>query len=284
MNCFTAQAKDPSAPPPSKRREFRLCPAYFFAPNMPDENIHAINEINEQPPDSGEDMSRLSRCGDVVATDSEDLVANADMNEPHGNCSQHQNGVSSEVSRSNQSKRSRAVLAPMDVRQTFQAPAQVPSQPQLLKKITFELLKQPKEDQENYCFMGRPGRIPSNQYYIRQHKRAGLKLTRRCAHERTRRHTVQKARRSYLAERRSTIQSIIRGVSHVKSCSGCSRMLCRSTRTLIRRCEQHVQTCPVLDCSTCTSCKIARMVQVAWQAAENNRIKPPTQKCRVCVD
>jgi len=268
---------------------------------MPDENINIIDELDDQPPERGEDTTLrvalgrppLPQRGAVVTTDPEESRANPHRNERRGASALHEVGLSLELQHfgqpqlhhSNRSNSNRTVLAPINLAQTFQAAAIAPNQPSFSKDFIFKLVKQsPKEGQENYPFAGQPGRIHSKRYCIRQQKRTGLKLTRHSARGRTRRRTVQKVRNVNLAERRSTMQSIIRGVSHVKSCSGCSRMLCRSTHTLIRRCAQHVQTCPLLDCSACTSCKIARMVQIAWQATENNRVKAPTEKCHVCAN
>jgi len=124
---------------------------------------------------------------------------------------------------------------------------------------------------------------------VRHSKRSRLMLLTR-QHRTAKRCAVQKMSGTRIGQqtefvgRRNTMQSIIRGVSHIQSCQGCSRMLCQSTHRLVRRCAQHVHACSILDSAQCTSCKIARMVQVAWRVAENSNSQSSMPKCCKCVN
>jgi hypothetical protein len=121
------------------------------------------------------------------------------------------------------------------------------------------------------------GQGPNLQYSVGQ--KTPLKLRRRQlpTPRATKSNIVQKvsssasrqAVRAQIISRRGTMNSIIRGVSHIQTCGGCDRLICGSTYRLVRQCAQHVRTCPLLSCSQCVSCKIARMVQVAWRVARD---------------
>jgi hypothetical protein len=87
---------------------------------------------------------------------------------------------------------------------------------------------------------------------------------------------IERRNREFLSS--SHVRSILRGVSHIQSCTGCARLLCHSTRKLVKRCAQHVRSCPLLSCRQCASCKISRMVQVAWQVAQNTNTNPTKAK------
>jgi hypothetical protein len=83
--------------------------------------------------------------------------------------------------------------------------------------------------------------------------------------------------REQIISRRGTMNSIIRGVSHIQTCGGCDRLICGSTYRLVRQCAQHVRTCALLSCSQCVSCRIARMVQIAWRAARDRHREMPSK-------